>query len=460
MNILQMSLAASVLIVFTAAVRFFFKNRVPKYVMNLLWGMVCLRLMIPDSFFALFAGLFKAGQTAAGGTIPGIFQVPAGVYRTAEAAAGLDLRVLKILWAVGLACMAFYFLYTYNCCIRRFRTALPVENQPFVRQWQRSNRLRRKVRVRVSDRIASPLTYGILHPVIVLPKRMDWEDQNSLYFVLTHELAHVKRWDAVWKLCLAAVLSVHWFNPLVWMMYTLANRDIELACDEKVIRTVGRKRRAAYAHVLVEWEAQLSEVNPLASYLKQNFIEERIINIMKMKKISIAGIALSMILTVGTAVVYAATPAPVSVQYAPGQKANDPTLGGIFEVYTPEEYAAVVDNVKKYSDGGSSEDIRAMEDDLARLKADNGKGEFVIYKAAFKVTEERDGMMISVGFNPTIVMAPEFVRRDAPLTADNYRKDIESVSKQMDQEVAKGNLTQTQREAIINKMYENLAELG
>ena len=108
----------------------------------------------------------------------------------------------------------------------------------------------------MSDQIVSPLTYGILRPVIILPKRMDWEDHNSLYFVLTHELAHIKRWDAAWKLCLAAVLAVHWFNPLVWMMYALANRDIELACDEKVIRTVGSKRRVAYARVLVEWEAR------------------------------------------------------------------------------------------------------------------------------------------------------------------------------------------------------------
>lgn len=164
-----------------------------------------------------------------------------------------------------------------------------------------------------------------------------------------------------------------------------------------------------------------------------------------------------MILTVGTMVVYAATPMPT--QYAPGQKASDPTLGGLFEVYTPEEYTAVVDNVKKYSDGASNEDIQAMEDDLTRLKADNGKGEFVIYKTAFNVTEERNGMMIATGFNPTIVMAPECVRRDVPLTAESYRKDIESVARLMDQEVVNGNLTQAQRDAIANKMYENLAEL-
>lgn len=88
MNILQMSLAASMLIVLTAVVRYFFKNRIPKYVLNLLWGKACLRLMIPDSAFAPLARLFGNRQTETTETIPGIFQLPAGVYRTVEAVSG------------------------------------------------------------------------------------------------------------------------------------------------------------------------------------------------------------------------------------------------------------------------------------------------------------------------------------------------------------------------------------
>ena len=88
MNILQMSLAASVLILLIAVVRYFFKNRIPKYVLNLLWGIACLRLMIPDSAFAPIARLLRERQTETAETIPGIFQLPAGVYRTVEAVSG------------------------------------------------------------------------------------------------------------------------------------------------------------------------------------------------------------------------------------------------------------------------------------------------------------------------------------------------------------------------------------
>ena len=90
--------------------------------------------------------------------------------------------------------------------------------------------------------ISSPLTYGILHPVILLPKKLDRNDQAALKYVLTHEYVHIRRFDAITKILFAAVLCIHWFNPLVWVMYVLANRDIELSCDAWVIRMMGEKK--------------------------------------------------------------------------------------------------------------------------------------------------------------------------------------------------------------------------
>ena len=277
--------------------------------------------------------------------------------------------------------------------------------------------------------------------------------------MLKHELAHIKRFDALWKICLAAVLVCHWFNPLVWGMYFYANRDIELACDENVIRKLSRKQCSAYAIILAEWSAQKSDGNPMVSYLMHNFIEERIINIMKKRKLGIAGIMLSMALLAGAATVYAAIPATVQTA-AVNQQAEDLTLGGIFELYTPEEYEQRVVNVKNHSSAASSQDIKDMEEDLARLKANNEKGEFVIYKSSFKVSKEVNGSSITVGFNPTIVMAPQFVKRDIPLTADTYRKDIEEVTSIVNQAVHDGFLNSDQRTSILNKMNENMAKLN
>ena len=133
---------------------------------------------------------------------------------------------------------------------------------------------------------------------------------------------------------------------------------------------------------------------------------------------------------------------------------NDPTLGGIFELYSVEEYQRIVDTVKE-DRGEGDPDALAMERDLERLKADNGKGEFVIYKGAFMVSTETT----VVAFNPTIVMRPELVNRNTPLTAETYQNDIKDVTEILEDAVADGFLTETQKKRVLDKMEENLAGL-
>ena len=115
------------------------------------------------------------------------------------------------------------------------------DNTPYIQNWLAAHQISRPLAVRSSDLISSPLTYGILHPVILLPKKLDRNDQAALKYVLTHEYVHIRRFDAITKILFAAVLCIHWFNPLVWVMYVLANRDIELSCDAWVIRMMGEK---------------------------------------------------------------------------------------------------------------------------------------------------------------------------------------------------------------------------
>jgi len=133
---------------------------------------------------------------------------------------------------------------------------------------------------------------------------------------------------------------------------------------------------------------------------------------------------------------------------------NDTTLGGIFELYSVEEYQRIVDTVKE-DRGEGDPDALAMERDLERLKADNGKWEFVIYKGAFMVSTETT----VVAFNPTIVMRPELVSRNTPLTAETYQNDIKDVTEILEDAVADGFLTETQKKRVLDKMEENLAGL-
>jgi len=169
----------------------------------------------------------------------------------------------------------------------------------------------RHIQVRQSDRIAAPLTYGIWKPVILFPKTTDWQDIANLRYVLTHEITHIRRFDILTKWLLAAALCVHWFNPLVWAMYFLANRDIELSCDEAVVKTFGESKKSAYAMALIGLEENRGMFSPLCTNFSKNSIEERIVAIMKMKKKSILGLILTVVmvsaLTVGTLAVFATT---------------------------------------------------------------------------------------------------------------------------------------------------------
>ncbi len=141
--------------------------------------------------------------------------------------------------------------------------------------------MKRPILVRQSDRISAPLTYGIFRPVILMPKKTDWKNEKQLQYVLSHEYVHIYRYDTVTKLIVTLALCIHWFNPFVWVMYILFNRDIELACDESVIRQFGEKSKSAYSLMLINMEATKSGLLPFCNNFSKNAIEERITAVMK-----------------------------------------------------------------------------------------------------------------------------------------------------------------------------------
>ena len=134
-----------------------------------------------------------------------------------------------------MAVCAAVFAVAYWRCRREFRMSLPVDSD-VSRQWLQAHPLRRTATICQSDRIASPLTFGVLHPVILMPKGTDWKGGRTLQYVLEHEFVHILRFDTLSKLLLIGAVCVHWFNPMVWVLYILANRNLELSCDETVVR--------------------------------------------------------------------------------------------------------------------------------------------------------------------------------------------------------------------------------
>ena len=329
MNLLELTLQGGVLIGAILLLRLLGRYRLPGWTFRILWGVALARLLIPVALpfpWNVYAGLehlADVGQTAQsvpgvqtpaeilgpsqGGVIPDVPALPMGpdLIPVPEAApAAVEIPWLAILYLAGAAALALLFLVSCRRGVRIFRTALPLT------QWRGQIPALRGVPIRRCDRIRSLLTYGLIRPVVLLPKELDCDDTQELGYVLLHEGAHIRHRDAWWKLLLAAALCVHWFNPLVWCMYVCANRDLERCCDESVVRACGLEARSEYALTLLKWEERRSGLLPLCSDLGTPILKERVIFIMKLKKRSAAALALAAILVLGTTVTFATSPAP------------------------------------------------------------------------------------------------------------------------------------------------------
>lgn len=324
MNLLQMSFSGAVLILAVVVLRAVALNRLPKRFFLLLWELVLFRLLIPFSIPSAFSVYFlsehgtpannPAAPVAGTPLSPPAPAMPSGGLHITAESTGLSagslssVSVWYMVWAVGMILCAAFFVISYLRCRLEFQTSLPVQNA-FVEQWRKDHALKRTIAVRSSDKICAPLTYGIFRPVILMPKKTDWENKTESEYILSHEYMHIRHCDALLKLIMLTALCIHWLNPFVWVMYFLINQDIELACDERVIRFFGESSKADYARILIHMEAKQSGLEPFCSHFSKNALEERITAIMKKKKLSFAAILIAIIFISGVAVVFA-TSAP------------------------------------------------------------------------------------------------------------------------------------------------------
>lgn len=215
-----------------------------------------------------------------------------------------QISIKWLVWLAGLCLCAGYFLIVYRKLYREFQMSFLVKI-PQIEQWLVLHNGKRRIEIRQSDRVAAPVSYGIIHPIILFPKNTDWENMNVLQYVLEHEYVHIKRYDSITKLLVTAIVCIHWFNPMVWVMYILFNRDLELACDECVIHRFGNNSKSTYAHTLISMEEQKSGFMPFCNNFSKNAIEERITAIMKTKKTTIISFVLAAVLITGTAAAFA-----------------------------------------------------------------------------------------------------------------------------------------------------------
>ena len=234
LKLLNLSISASWLVLTVLALRMVLR-RAPKWVNVLLWGMVALRLVLPFSIESALS-LIPSAETVSPEVVrfdpaptitSGVTIIDNAVnpslsesFAAAPLASVNPLYVWTYLagwvWLIGLTAMLLYALVSYLRLRRRVSASIPLRENIYV-----------------CDEVPSPFILGIVRPRIYLPSALDEVQRGS---VLSHERAHLARRDHWWKPLGFALLAVYWFNPLLWLAYTLLCRDIERACDELVLR--------------------------------------------------------------------------------------------------------------------------------------------------------------------------------------------------------------------------------
>ena len=297
-TLLSMTVSASVVIAVIIVIRSLFVHRLPKRLFVILWTAAALRMLVP---FSVSVNI-PHENTQPENTVVREFTPSESSEPDSETSCALDRElILEIVWAGGVVLSTGIIAALHLRSRRELSMALPFDDARISSRISAA-KLRRKITVKVSDRVVSPLTYGVINPVIILPKSLP-ADSEEMRFALAHELVHIRRFDVLMKLVFTAAACVHWFNPLAWAMFALANQDIELSCDEAVLKRLGCKRED-YAMALIRLEEKRS-ISAGAAF-GRNAVRERIEVIMKFKKTTLAGIIVSACLIAGTTTAFAA----------------------------------------------------------------------------------------------------------------------------------------------------------
>lgn len=345
LKIVNMSISASWLVVAVLILRLVLK-KAPKWVNVLLWGIVAVRLICPFSFESALS-LIPSAETFPEKIISGpSFDVQTGItpidnrindYLGDRYFEGVTvptnngnnvMTILTIVWIIGILLLVAYTVISYWRLHREIDTAVRYKDSIFQ-----------------SENVSSPFVLGIINPRIYLPFSMNEQDMEH---VVAHEQAHIRRKDHWWKPLGFLLLTIHWFNPLMWLAYVLLCRDIELACDEKVIKGLSNEQRADYTQALVACSVNRRMIAACPLAFGEVGVKDRVKSVMNYKKPAFWVIILAVIACVIVAVCFLTNP-----------KQDRYTLrivvpAGSQEefVYTDEEVSTVRNSIKIWSGDG------------------------------------------------------------------------------------------------------------
>lgn len=279
----------SAMILMVPALRLFLKKHLPRGIFPTLWCAAAVRLLLPitvPTHLSVWNLLHTPAAAQANGVISDVLTPFPSLAASSTAKPAADIAGISPMLLVWLVCailLAAYFVIGYTCMVRRFR-GTRLAPQPSIDALLDRFRFSRDPRICVSNSRRAPLTFGVFRPTVLLPEDLPIGDAQ-FQLVLAHELAHIRRKDCLRKLLLTVCLCLYWWNPLVWMMVWLANRDMELACDEAVLRALGPDCKKAYALTLLDMAQRNPKSAPLCSGFAKSSAEERIRAILCFKRI-------------------------------------------------------------------------------------------------------------------------------------------------------------------------------
>lgn len=333
LKLVNLSISASWLILAVLVLRVVLK-KAPKWVMPLLWGVVALRLVCLFSIESALS-LIPSAETipseivtetrepvlyeqatldiVTNPTLPSAAEVPVGVSRQQ---AQVDFNIYSILWLAGMAALLVHALVSAGKLKRKLATAILLRDNIYE-----------------SEFVDSPFVFGVVKPNIYLPMHMD---EGTAAYVIAHEHAHLARRDHWWKVLGYLVLALHWFNPLVWVAYILFCRDIELACDEKVVKGLDGAARADYSQALLSCAAPKRAVAACPLAFGEGNIKTRVKSALHYKKPAFWVAAAAVLAVVIVAVCFLTNPRSERGSLVWAQKLNAADVASI-ELYVPAE---------------------------------------------------------------------------------------------------------------------------
>lgn len=352
LKLVNLSISASWLILAVLVLRVVLK-KAPKWVMPLLWGVVALRLVCLFSIESALS-LIPSAETipseivtetrepvlyeqatldiVTNPTLPSAAEVPVGVSRQQ---AQVDFNIYSVLWLVGMAALLVHALVSAGKLKRKLATAILLRDNIYE-----------------SEFVDSPFVFGVVKPNIYLPMHMD---EGTAAYVIAHEHAHLARRDHWWKVLGYLVLALHWFNPLVWVAYILFCRDIELACDEKVVKGLDGAARADYSQALLSCAAPKRAVAACPLAFGEGNIKTRVKSALHYKKPAFWVAAAAVLAVVIVAVCFLTNPKSERGSLVWAQKLNAADVASI-ELYVPAEGKA-----RQYKKLGTEEMAQAVE---------------------------------------------------------------------------------------------------